>query len=270
MTGPEGTSTAFELRSVRVAAVLAVLAGIGWVVVIGYRGEAMNMGGVNAGAFLVVWAGMVAAMMLPTIEPMVRTYAAVLRDDPTARRGWCRAIFVASYVAVWALAGAAALGLWVVGRHHPVAAGSLVVAAGLYQLGALKTSCLRWCRSPLGFLATFGGDGGSLRGAATLGTRHGVVCLGCCAGLMVGLTGAGVMALSWLAALGLLMFLEKVHTAGPALARVAGVTLLAVGVAAIVVPLSHLTSEVTGLVALGGLAVFAWAGGRRQDMVVLP
>jgi predicted metal-binding membrane protein len=271
MTGFRRTRTnPATLGSIRVGAPLAVVAGIGWVVVIERSQASANMRGFDAAGFLVGWAGMVAAMMFPTIEPMVRTYRAVLRDVPAARRGWCLMTFVSAYVVVWVLAGIAALGLWMVGRRHPVVAGSLVAMAGLYQLGMLKTRCLRWCRSPLGFMAAFGGDGGRLRGAAALGSRHGVVCLGCCVGLMVGLTGAGVMALNWLAALGLLMVVEKVHRAGPMLARVSGVTLLALGMGAVVVPLSQLTSEATGLVALGSLAVLAWVSGRRRDLVAVP
>jgi predicted metal-binding membrane protein len=270
---------ALTLRPVGVTAGLAVVTALGWAVVVDRRGAAMGMGmgmgkgvemrtgmgtgGVDAAAFLGVWVAMVAAMMLPTIQPMVVTYRALFRDDLTRTR-WSRmAAFLVPYAVLWMIAGTGALGLWSIGRDHPVVAGSLVAIAGLYQLGTIKTRCLRWCRSPLGFLVRFGGNARSMRGAAALGTRHGAVCFGCCAGLMVGLTGAGVMSISWLVALGLLMLLEKTHRAGQSLAKMSGVALLALGAATAVVPFGQLTSEATGLGAIAVLGIVALATRRR-------
>jgi predicted metal-binding membrane protein len=247
-----------------VTAGLAVAAAVGWVVVIARRDTAMGMGGVDAMAFLAFWMAMVAAMMLPTIQPMVVTYRALFREAPARTRRSRMAAFLLPYTALWAIAGIGVLGVWSVGSEHPVVAGALVSAAGLYQLGPLKTRCLRWCRSPLAFLMHFRGDARSIRGALALGTRHGAVCFGCCAGLMAGLTGAGVMAISWLVALALLMLLEKTHRAGPALARASGVVLLALGAAAAVFPLGRLTSEMTGLAAIAALGVAALALGRQR------
>lgn len=250
------------LRPLGVTAGLAVVAAVGWVVVIFRRDTGMDMGGADASAFLTFWVAMVAAMMLPTIQPMIATYRALFRNDPARIRRSRLAIFFVPYAALWGVTGTGAFALWSTGRDHPAVAGALVATAGLYQLGPIKTRCLRWCRSPFSFLMHFRGDARSVRGALALGTQHGAVCFGCCAGLMVGLTGAGVMAISWLVALGLLMVLEKTHRAGPALARASGMVLLALGAATAVSPLERLASETTGLAAVAALGVTALATGR--------
>jgi predicted metal-binding membrane protein len=158
------------------------------------------------------------------------------------------------------VAGGGALGLWSVGRAHPVAAATLIGIAGFYQLAWFKTRCLRWCRSPLGFLMLFGGNPRSLSAGFVLGARHGAVCFGCCAGLMVCFMGAGVMSMSWLVALAVLMLVEKTHPAGPSLARASGMVLLALGVSAAVVPLGRLTSEATGIAAIAAVGAGALIG----------
>lgn len=263
----ELASPLLSLRPLAVTFSFGLAAVLGWVIVLEGRGAvmgtsrpmgattAMGTGGVVVDAFLVVWMAMVLAMMLPTILPMFVTYRSLVRDRPARTRRMLTSAFLAPYAVLWAAAGTGALGLWSVGRSHPVFAGGLVVIAGLYQLGAIKSRCLRWCRSPLGFLIRFGGDARTARGALSLGTRHAAICVGCCAGLMVGLTGAGVMSISWLFALGLLMMLEKSHRAGRSLSKISGVLLLALGGATAFVPLSRLTSEATGVLAIVALTV---------------
>jgi len=63
-----------------------------------------------------------------------------------------------------------------------------------------------------------------------LGFRHGVYCLGCCWALMAILLALGVMNLRWIAALAILVLLEKVMPSGRLIARVAGIALVAGGV----------------------------------------
>jgi predicted metal-binding membrane protein len=251
------------------------VAAAGWTIVVVRHDAAMGMGnvagtgtgmsGVDAVAFLTVWAAMVAAMMLPTIQPMVVTFRALFAHDTARIRRTRTMAFVVPYALLWAMTGTGALGLWSVGRVHPVVAGGLVAIAGLYQLGGIKIRCLRWCRSPLGFLVRFGGNARSIPGALALGARHGAVCVGCCAGLMIGLTGAGVMSISWLVALGLLMLLEKTHRAGPSMAKASGLVLMALGASTAIVPFGRLTSDATGLVAIAALCVTAWIWRREPS-----
>ena len=103
------------------------------------------------------------------------------------------------------------------------------MAAGLYQLTPLKTACLEKCRSPLSFLMRLWRPG--LVGAARLGLTHGLYCLGCCAMLMALLFVFGVMNLAWVACLAVVVLIEKITPGGQRIGWLAGVALLAVGVA---------------------------------------
>src|SRR5262249_38820750 len=111
------------------------------------------------------------------------------------------------------------------GRY--VAAGALI-AAGLYQLGKLKSLCLRHCRSPIHFLLHSWRPG--VVGAVRMGAQHGAYCVGCCAGLMVALFALGVMSLFWMAVVAAAIFVEKVLPYGDRFAPVLAVALVALGV----------------------------------------
>ena len=54
----------------------------------------------------------------------------------------------------------------------------LLAIAGLYQFSPLKQVCLRYCRSPIGFLMMEWRPG--ISGAWVMGLKHGSYCLGCC------------------------------------------------------------------------------------------
>jgi Predicted metal-binding integral membrane protein (DUF2182) len=87
-------------------------------------------------------------------------------------------------------------------------AGALLAAAAVYELTPLKNVCLAKCRSPFGFLLGAWRDG--RRGAAEMGAKHGIWCLGCCWALMVALFALGVMSLVWMAVVAALITVEKV------------------------------------------------------------
>ena len=65
--------------------------------------------------------------------------------------------------------------------------------------------------------------------ALRLGADHGLACLGCCGTLMLLLFAGGVMSLPVIAAITLLVLLEKLAPYGAQLGRLAGVALVAVG-----------------------------------------
>ncbi len=182
-----------------------------------------------------MWAVMMVAMMVPSVAPIVilvlgvlrRRHASGLPFGPTAA-------FLGGYVLVWAgfslLATLAQWGLHSVAllsadamRATPAVGGLLLLAAGIFQWTPLKAACLSHCRSPFHFFSTEWREG--VRGALVMGLRHGSWCLGCCWLLMSLLFVAGVMNLAWVAALAILVLLEKVAPAGPALGRVFGVGL---------------------------------------------
>ena len=126
------------------AAALAVtlgLAAASWVVAVRQM-SGMDMGvATRLGSFAffaALWVPMMAAMMLPGAAP------AVVRRAQAS--GLVRAVppFVGSYLAVWALAGAAVYVLY--RPHGSLAAAVLVIAAGVYELTPVKQHFRRRCR----------------------------------------------------------------------------------------------------------------------------
>jgi predicted metal-binding membrane protein len=186
-------------------------------------------------AVFIMWAVMMAAMMLPAATPMVSVFGTLNQRRGEAAR---TIAFVAGYVALWAAFGAAAtaaqwaLQAWgllspMIVSMSPALSGALLVIAGVFQFTPLKRGCLRACRSPLGFLLTDWRDG--LWGAARMGVRHGLYCLGCCWALMALLFVGGAMNLMWIAALTLLVAMEKLAPKGDLLAKALGVLMIGAG-----------------------------------------
>jgi predicted metal-binding membrane protein len=130
-------------------------------------------------------------------------------------------------LAQWALHEAALLSPAMVASSS-LLAGGILIAAGAYQLTPLKGSCLRRCRTPLGFLVANWRDGAG--GALQMGLRHGVYCLGCCWALMCVLFVVGVMNLAWVAALTVFVLVEKIGPAGLVVSRIAGAVMIVAGV----------------------------------------
>ncbi len=215
-------------------------------------GPGTDLGGL--GWYLGVWVTMMAAMMLPSALPMVLLYARIARERSGAAPTW---LFVAGYLAAWTgyglLVYAASRGLrsldagvsaW--DRAGPWLAGGAVAAAGLYELTPLKDACLRHCRTPLHFVL-HGWRTGRL-GAVRMGAEHGVWCVGCCFGLMLALFALGVMSLFWMAAIGAVIFAEKVLPFGGALTRPLALAFVALGLWIALDP-----GSVPGLVEPGGM-----------------
>src|SRR5678816_1281643 len=59
----------------------------------------------DALAYVVAWAIMMAAMMLPSAAPMIGLYAATQKTGGVAARAGSVALFVLAYLALWALTG---------------------------------------------------------------------------------------------------------------------------------------------------------------------
>jgi predicted metal-binding membrane protein len=133
-------------------------------------------------------------------------------------------------IAHWALHSAALLSPEMA-ASSPRLGGAILCVAGAYQFTPLKNVCLAHCRSPLGFLLARWRDGKF--GALEMGVRHGLYCLGCCWALMAVLFAVGVMNLLWVAALSLLVLIEKVAPAGTTVARIAGALMIVAGLLAL-------------------------------------
>ncbi len=194
---------------------------------------------VEFGLLLAMWAVMMIAMMLPTAVPMTLVYAAVARkaarqSNPIAPTF----VFVAGYLCVWALFsviatavqdgldGAALLSSRMT-SVSPVLGGSVLLAAGLYELSPYKKVCLARCRAPAQFIAQHWRPGWS--GAFRMGTYLGAYCVGCCWVLMALLFIGGVMNLLWVALISLFILLEKTLPRAEIGGRMIGVAMIAVG-----------------------------------------
>ena len=191
-----------------------------------------------------MWAAMMVAMMLPSASPMVLLYARIVRkaedDGRAAHPRAAIAAFACGYLTIWILFSLLAVSLqWGLERigamsammslSPPLLAGGLLIAAGLYQLTPLKTACLKRCRGPASFLAAHWRPG--VPGAWRMGLAHGAYCLGCCAALMLLLFVGGVMNLVWIAALTLLVAVEKLAPFGATVSKAIGAALVASGIA---------------------------------------
>jgi predicted metal-binding membrane protein len=187
-----------------------------------------------------MWAVMMTAMMLPTATPLILLYAAAARRNAEsgspARRVYALA---AGYVLVWSLFSVLATALQrllssamvltpMMEPATPVTGGVVLAIAAVYQLTPLKRSCLRACRSPLGFMMQRWRGG--VAGAFRLGLQHGTYCLGCCWALMLILFAGGVMNLAVIVALTAWVIVEKLAPFGERTATVSGAVLLALAV----------------------------------------
>jgi predicted metal-binding membrane protein len=226
-----------------IVAALLICAAVAWYSTIHQAGS-MGMGGLammGAGLFLITWLVMMVAMMFPSVAPMTLAFASVSRSRgegalPTAA-------FVLGYLAVWTAVGLVPLGallavnqFWMAPPSWlPRAGGAIVILAGIYQLTPLKDTCLRACRTPLGFILGHN-FGGGIPAAVRAGASHGLYCLGCCWALMAVLAVLGLMNIAWMAVIAAVFFVEKNVRRGELLPRVVGVACVAGGLAIIVWP----------------------------------
>jgi predicted metal-binding membrane protein len=109
----------------------------------------------------------------------------------------------------------------------PLFGGALLIGAGIFQWTPAKHSCLQHCRSPLQFLMGSWREGRA--GALWMGVQHGAYCTVCCWMLMVILFVAGVMNMVWVAAITLLVVLEKLSPKSWRADRLVGLALIAWG-----------------------------------------
>lgn len=190
------------------------------------------------GLLAAMWLAMMVAMMAPSAAPTVLLYARVQRQSPGVAPtgvfalGYLLAWLAFSLLAAsvhWLLEHAGAFSSMGMGLHSRWASGSVLLLAGSYQFSPFKQRCLSQCRAPAEFLSRHWRPG--VLGALRLGVLHGAYCVGCCGVLMALLFVGGVMNLAWIAALTILVLLEKWLPAGGGVARGVGVLLLAWGIA---------------------------------------
>ena len=194
--------------------------------------------------FVLGWAIMMAAMMLPSALPMISLYGGIHRSKvaPAHRviaEGVSVASFTAVYLVVWAASGVpvylahtALMAVPESGFAYGIAV--VLAAAGVFQLSPLKRACLRACRSPLGFLLGHWRPG--RWGSLALGWYHAIYCLGCCWALMLVLVAAGAMGLRWVLLITAAVAAEKLLPGGEWIARATGMALVVLGVTVAIRP----------------------------------
>lgn len=195
---------------------------------------------IDAILMFVMWAVMMAGMMVPSATPIILLYARVVRKnaekaDPLVPTG----AFFCGYLIVWTVFSAAATALQfgleqaallspMMISTSPVFGGLVLLGAAIYQWTPYKDACLRRCRSPVWFLSTHWQDGTS--GALRMGLLHGAYCLGCCWMLMLLLFVGGVMNLLCIAVITIFVLIEKVLPRGRDIGRGAAVLMGLLGI----------------------------------------
>ncbi len=229
-------------RAIVAGAILLLVALAWWFLAAGAGMEPMDgmtMEPPPFAAVVVMWWLMMVAMMLPSAAPTILLYARVRDQRRSGTAVVHPGVFAVGYVLVWLgfSVVAAALQLWIANQHmaiaNPALASAVLIAAGLYQLSPWKGACLAHCRSPAQFLSRHWRRGTA--GAVRLGILHGAYCLGCCWALMVLLFVGGVMNFAWIAALTLVVGIEKLVPRGELFAKAVGVALVAWGVGRLIV-----------------------------------
>jgi predicted metal-binding membrane protein len=191
------------------------LAAASWVVAVRQM-NGMDMGvATTLGSFtffVVLWVSMMAAMMLPGAAPAVlrRAHATGVRAVP---------LFVGSYLAVWTLVGVVVFALY--RPHGSLAAGALVIAAGIYELTPLKQRFRKLCRASAGS-----------------GFEYGLCCVGSSIGLMLVLVAVSAMSVSWMSVIAVVVLAQKLLPAKAAVDLPVALAIVGLGILILVAPSS--------------------------------
>ena len=161
--------------------------------------------------FLALWVSMMAAMMLPGAAPAVSRSAQA--------SGGVRAVplFVGSYLAVWTLVGVIVFALY--RPHGSLAAGAVVIAAGVYEFTPLKQRFRRRCRE-------------SVRS----GFEFGLYCVGSSIGLMLMLVALGLMSVAWMSVIAVPIIAQKLLPAKAAIDLPLGLAIVGLGILIVIAP----------------------------------
>jgi predicted metal-binding membrane protein len=182
------------------------------------------------------WVLMSAAMMLPTVLPLLQRFDRLTAARPDGTE--LTALLIAGYLLAWLGFGVAAhlldaalhtiaqRSLWLAFNAWVLGAGMLAVA-GLFQFSRLKYHCLDQCRTPLSFIIRHWHGATPRHDAFLLGVHHGVFCVGCCWAIMLLMFVVGTGNLGWMLALAAIMAVEKNAAWGRRLSQPLGFVLIA-------------------------------------------
>ncbi len=181
------------------------------------------------GTFVLMWLGMMLAMMAPVGILLLRAYARML--TPRVPRAPAMAALGAGYFGVWS-GFAIVLGVGHAALHafalvteesrlaSQMASGVLLALAGIYQISYWKETFAEHCRQPREFLFRHWRDG--VGGALGMGALYGVTCV-CCSWLLVAaLFSLGVLNAGWMALVAAIILAERSVRVGPPVTTAAG------------------------------------------------
>ena len=188
-----------------------------------------------AASFLGMWVVMMAAMMLPSLVPMLWRYRQAVGRTGATSLGQLTALVGVGYFLVWTVLGMAAYPLGValaaVEMRLPapavsIAAGAVVLIAGALQFTPWKAHHLACCRKTPGRSRTLPANA---RTAWRHGLRLGLHCSYCCAGLTAILLVIGVMDLRAMALVTAASTFERLAPAAERVARAIGTIVVGAG-----------------------------------------
>ena len=176
-----------------------------------------------------MWAVMMAAMMLPTMVPTLRSYEDLMVSADGTRIGWLGVLL--GYSLVWIVFAlvitAVQIGLLyfnivdMMGKAKSLwVSAFLLLLAGTFQFTRAKEVCHGVCHSPMSYFIGHWRTG--LGGGARMGISLGAYCVGCCWLFMVLGFAGGVMNFLWMGLATLMMVLEKLPQLGHFLVKPLG------------------------------------------------
>jgi len=192
-----------------------------------------------AAMFLGMWIVMMVAMMLPSLIPMLWRYRQTVAITADTRLGRLTALVGLGYFFVWTVIGAVvflsgvavsatAMEQPALARAVPIAAGAVVLIAGLLQFTQWKLRHLACCRATPVRARTLPDDATV---AYRYGVRLGLHCAKCCGGLIAILLVVGVMDLVAMAVVAIAITVERILPAGERVARIMGLVITGAGLA---------------------------------------
>ena len=203
---------------------------------------ALSNGPVGVGLYLFMWGVMMVAMMYPSSVPLFRMYYNTFNEATTTETAARVGAFMGTYALVWAATGVIPLAVNAVvpiaaiaNQHGAFLFGGTLLILSVYQLSSYKNRCLKYCRTPLGFLMEYHKPG--IRGAAEMSFRFSVFCVGCCWALFAVMVVVGSMNILWMAGITIVLSLERILGWGDRLANgigvaagIGGIAVIAMGV----------------------------------------
>ena len=190
-----------------------------------------------AASFLAMWILMMAAMMLPSLVPILWRYRQAVGRAGDTHAGLATAVAAAGYFFAWAVFGLvahtsgtvlAAVETWLpaLTRAVPIVVGVVVLVAGAVQLTTWRAHRLACWReaAPRGTALP-----GNMVAALRHGLRLGAQCGQSCAGLMVVTLALGFMDLRVMAVMTAAITAERLAPGGERVARATGVVVVASG-----------------------------------------